>query len=403
MVTTRPQREDLLLSGNFGRAILASFIDVNPATMATHLGMSLEGPDHVILRRRKRFFPLGIRRFRFPGYRRQHHPKPDPIINDDHIPKLQHLIDGAISDTYSELAKHLVSPEILLNEIQQELNSFAWAGTENWHMYRCALLAAKESLRPIAQLLARNPELDWWWGDVDLDAQRWISQRNEEGPSHRELSDLFTINRNEKTDPHLRDREFYTWWVTPGGNRISDTSLGPVGSALAVKLVCHDDWIMDRTNVQVWKVAIPTNAKIYEVHSPQDWVHLVERFPRLRTYPDLPNWLRWTGCSGPWLVLDWTAVAEHFDGVHVSIGGYLSTSYTAWPVGDHFTILSGWHPDSTFWIGRSPQVVGERLDTGEEYRPPIWERSSFLLRNQFGSLFKITLLVLLKNYARLEG
>jgi hypothetical protein len=390
MVTTRPQREDLLLSGNFGRAILASFIDVNPATMATHLGMSLEGPDHVILRRRKRFFPLGIRRFRFPGYRRQHHPKPDPIINDDHIPQLQQLIDGAISDTYSELAKHLVSPEILLNEIQQELNSFAWAGTENWHMFRPALLAAKEFLRPIAQLLARNPELDWWWGDVDLDAQRWISQRNEEGPSHRELSDLFTINRNEKTDPHLRDREFYTWWVTPGGNRISDTTLGPVGSALAVKLVCHDDWIMDRTNVQVWKVAIPTNAKIYEVHSPQDWVHLVERFPRLRTYPDLPNWLRWTGCSGPWLVPDWTAVAEHFDGVHVSIGGYLSTSYTAWPVGDHFTILSGWHPDSTFWIGRSPQVVGGRLDTGEEYRPPIWERSSYLPRNQFGSLFKIT-------------
>jgi hypothetical protein len=384
------EREDLLLSGNFGRAILASFIDVDPATMATHLGISLEGPDHAILRRRKRFFPLGRHRLRFPGFRRRHHPKPDPIINDDHIPQIQHLIDSAISGTYAELAEHLLNPEILLHEIQQELNSFAWAGTENWHMFRPALLAAKESLRPIAQLLARNPELDWWWGDVDHGAQRWISQRNDEGLSNRELSDLFMINRNEKTDPHLRDPEFYTWWVTPGGDRISDTTLGPVGSALAVKLVCNDDWTIDRANVQVWKVAIPTNAEIYEVHSPQDWVHLVERFPKLRTYPDLANWLRWTGCSGPWLVPDWKAVAEQFDGVHVSIGGHLSTAYTAWPVGDHFTILSGWHPDSTFWIGRSPHVVGERLDTGEEYRPPIWERSSYLPRNQFGAPFKIT-------------
>ena len=163
MVTTLPQREDLLLSGNFGRAILASFIDVDPATMATRLGISLEGPDHAILRRRKRFFSLGRHRLRFPGFRRRHHPKPDPIINDDHIPQLQHLIDGAISGTYAELAEHLVNPEILLHEIQQELSSFAWAGTENWHMFRLALLAAKESLRPIAQLLARNPELDWWW------------------------------------------------------------------------------------------------------------------------------------------------------------------------------------------------------------------------------------------------
>jgi hypothetical protein len=379
MVASITEREDLLLSGNFGRAIMASFIDVDPETMATHLGISLEGPDNQPLRRRNRFLPHRSRRFRI-----RHYSNPDQIINDAPTHQLVNLINCVISSNYSDIAEQLVNSEILLNRIQRELDHFAFAGTENWHMFRPALLAGKESLRPIAQLLANNSELDWWWGDVEQDAQRWISQRNEEGLSNKELSDGFTINRSRETFSHLSDREFQTWWVTPGGDRISDTTFGPVGSALAVKPVCHDDWIVNKANVQVWKVTIPMDANIYEVHTPQDWIHLVERFPKLRTNPDTANWLRWTGCSGPWLVPDWKAVAEQFDGVHVSIGGHLSTAYTAWPIGDHFTILSGWHPDSTFWIGRSPQVVGERLDTGEEYRPPTWKRLNYLPRNQFG-------------------
>ena len=387
VVLSNVDREELLLSGNFGRAMLASFIDVNPATMTAHLGISLEGPDMGILYRRRRFFPHRGRGLRFLG-RRRHYQAPDPIITDEHIHQLEDLIHAAISRNYLDIAKYLVSPEILLHQIQQVLGSFAWAGTENWHMFRSALLAAKESLRPIAQLLANNAELDWWWSAVHQDSQHWISQRNEGELSNQELSDAFTMNSSREVFSHLSDDERQSWWVTPGGDRIFDTTFGPVGSALAVKIVCFDDWVLDRANVQVWKVAIPNGARIYEVHSPQDWVHLVERFPKLRTNPDRTNWLRWTGCLGPWLVPDWKAVAEHFDGVHVSVGGHLAAAYTALPIGDHFTMLSGWHPDSTFWIGRSPQVVGERLDSGEEYQPPIWERLNYLPRNQFGTPYK---------------
>ena len=230
------EREDLLLSGNFGRAIMASFIDVDPETMATHLGISLEGSDNQPLRRRNRFLPHRRRRLRS-----RHHSNRDQIINDDQIHQLIDLIDGVISRNYSDIAEHLVSPEILLHEIQQELGPFAWAGTENWHMFRPVLLAAKESLRPIAQLLANNPELDWWWRDVDQNAQHWISQRIEGGLSNQELSDVFTMNRSREVFSHLSDDDIQSWWVTPGGDRISNTSHGPVGSALAVKLVCHDD------------------------------------------------------------------------------------------------------------------------------------------------------------------
>ena len=194
VVLSIAEREELLLSGNFGRAMLASFIDVNPATMTAHLGISLEGPDMGILYRRRRFFPHRGRRLRLLGLKRGHYQAPDPIITDDHIHQLEDLIHVAISRNYLDIAKHLVSPEILLHQIQQVLGSFAWAGTENWHMFRSALLAAKESLRPIAQLLANNPELDWWWSAVHQDSQHWISQRNDHGLSNQELSDAFTMN-----------------------------------------------------------------------------------------------------------------------------------------------------------------------------------------------------------------
>jgi hypothetical protein len=75
-VASITEREDLLLSGNFGRAIMASFIDVDPETMATHLGISLEGPDNQPLRRRNRFLPHRSRRFRI-----RHYSNPDQIIN----------------------------------------------------------------------------------------------------------------------------------------------------------------------------------------------------------------------------------------------------------------------------------------------------------------------------------
>jgi hypothetical protein len=357
------EREELLLSGNFGRAILTSLLDLDPRSMPTQLGIDLESYGSVfLLQKQRRFFPwrnIGIGRRFFPW----HHSKPQPelLTNEDQIRSVIKSIETVISHNYAEISQQLVGSEILINRIQQELGHYAFAGQPNWHNFREALLAAKESLRPLAQLLAKNSDFDWWWSDIDAVGQRWISQREEAGFSDQELGSMFEAYKNKMFSPELSDWDIPIWWVTPRLNRISDTTRGPIGSALAVKLVCNDDWYVSAEKLQVWNVEIPPEAKIYEVHTPLDWIHLVERFPKLQITPDTQNWLRWTGCSGPWLTPDWKAVAEHFDGVHVSIGGHLATAYTAWPIGDHFTILTGWHPDATFWIGRSPKVVGERL------------------------------------------
>ena len=39
-----------------------------------------------------------------------------------------------------------------------------------------------------------------------------------------------------------------------------------------------------------------------------------------------------------------------WDGVHLSVAGYLATAGRALPVGKARTLLAGWNPDETYWL-----------------------------------------------------
>ena len=43
-------------------------------------------------------------------------------------------------------------------------------------------------------------------------------------------------------------------------------------------------------------------------------------------------------------------VAEDFDGIHVTVGGYLATRGVAVPVADGYSVLAGWDPDASLWL-----------------------------------------------------
>jgi len=378
-VTPEREREDLILEGTLGRAFLASLIGVDPETMATHLGISPEASIYLFVPNSKKFL-----RSQRPGFS----PVPNiPLLTEDQINALMAMIAGVIVDRRVEIAKELSDCESLLIRAGRVVDGFAFGSSHNWHTFRTALLAAKESLRPIARLLVTNSELDWWWSDADLHVQRWISQRAEGPLSVSELSEARAMNLGRENFAKLGKEEVTRWWVQPQNDRIADTTRGPIGSVLAVKLLCHDDWHVDENAIQVWDVEAPDDAKIYEIHCPEDWIRLVARFPRLYPNPPMGEWLRWTNCSGPWLLPEWKTISKHFDGVHVSLAGYLSTSYRALPIGDQFTILSGWHPDSTSWIGRSPRIIRqEELRTDWQSNSQNLSQLNYLPRNRTGVL-----------------
>jgi hypothetical protein len=72
------------------------------------------------------------------------------------------------------------------------------------------------------------------------------------------------------------------------------------------------------------------------------------------------EWRTWGDVDGPWYLPDWEALADHLDGVHVTVGGYLASCGLAQPVLDGYTMLAGWVPDATVWV-RDVATASRRL------------------------------------------
>ena len=52
-----------------------------------------------------------------------------------------------------------------------------------------------------------------------------------------------------------------------------------------------------------------------------------------------------------WLLPDWPRVARDWDGIHLSIAGYITASDCAVRTGTGTaTVLAGWNPDQTLWL-----------------------------------------------------
>ncbi len=59
--------------------------------------------------------------------------------------------------------------------------------------------------------------------------------------------------------------------------------------------------------------------------------------------------------AGDWLIPDWPAVAAAYDGVHVSVLGWLTTSGVPVPVRPGATTtLADRDPDATWWLADVP-------------------------------------------------
>lgn len=75
------------------------------------------------------------------------------------------------------------------------------------------------------------------------------------------------------------------------------------------------------------------------------------------------------------MIPDWSAVAGDYDGVHLTVLGYLATAGRALSVGTSYTLLAGFEPDVTYWLNDvleqvSPPETWRLNRAGENW---IWE------------------------------
>lgn len=214
-----------------------------------------------------------------------------------------------------------------------------------------------ELFGPLAEAVAGAPSAAWWWQPADRQNQRWLGCAH-----HPELArgDAVAGAVRVATDAESEgddvlpwpapEGEIYsgTWWSGPVGDTVW-TTRGDVAGLPAAALACAED-PLGAERFDIWQVETDPAARIYEVHAPGDWGRLAASYPRDVTLSRRHDWCRWTGYEGPWILPDWPAVARRWDGVHVSVGGYLSTAGMRVEAGGAATLLAGWDADQTLWL-----------------------------------------------------
>ena len=223
-------------------------------------------------------------------------------------------------------------------------------------------------LRPLAEAVASAPAASWWWEPADLRHQRWVGcdhhrtlargddvERAVEVAEENAVAEEQAMARDRALAPRRGRRGSAgvavsgTWWSGPLGGTVW-TSRGNIGDLPAVGLACAEDPLGEE-EFEVWAVGIDPAARVYEVHEPGDWARLAAIHPRDVTASRSNDWNRWTGREGQWILPDWRSVAAQWDGVHVSVAGYLSTSRMAVDSeGGAASLLAGWDADQTLWL-----------------------------------------------------
>jgi hypothetical protein len=243
--------------------------------------------------------------------------------------------------------------------------------------------AARAALRPVAEAVvvaAGDPGVRWWTQPADAGRQR-STQFLDQSPSPEPLltgaADLVAawLADTSEDERSAQDRPEDPaapyggrWWSSPAHSGLPVTTRGlPWLGAVGLTLV--EDGV-GWTSARCWPVAPLDDARVYEIGGPGQWAEFVDRYPLDVSKSRRHDWWRTTGRDGRWLIPDYAAAAADWDAVHVCVAGYLATAGVVIPVGGGAsTMLAGWDPDATWWLGDVLSRAGPPEEWREE-RPP---------------------------------
>lgn len=266
----------------------------------------------------------------------------------------------------------------LLQALTRTVWGFGFWGNERG--YDRLLRSALNELRPVAEALVASAATGWWWDDLPRDDQRYTARTTdgESGPPRGDQVVAQQVTAAEELRREERDARMLhaspsavpenasgTWWSIPRPALWTSRALPTVP---ALHLVCAEETSEER--VTVWSLKISQAARVFEVREPSDWGQLVEMAPINVTMSKLADWRRWTEREGPFYLPDWSVIAEHYDGIHVTVGGYLTTRSMPVRVADGYSVLAGWDPDASLWL-RDMADASERIGEWEGDLTPI--------------------------------
>lgn len=139
-----------------------------------------------------------------------------------------------------------------------------------------------------------------------------------------------------------------------------------------------DGWELPDGERVRWHLPVRSDARVYEINRPEDWVRLVAAHPRRaaagvehwqlpgrgQQHLDLTELLALPGQHAARstirsrVVPDWPSVAKAYDGVHVTWAGFMSAEGYVSDIGEagDVTLLRYWGSERTLWLA---DVFGE--------------------------------------------
>jgi hypothetical protein len=226
-------------------------------------------------------------------------------------------------------------------------------------------------LRPVADALVAATGSQPWWAAPMLSDQRFVAWDDRQLlrghalaaaviESTRALRDENSADAAPSASRVRSHRDGYgsRWWSSPpfaerswSANALEGLwSIGLLDTSDAYGPADPAERIENGEGPTLWRLRIDPSSRIFEVNGVVDWQVLVNQFPCDVSATHGKAWSRWTGSSGPWLLPDWENVRGCYDGVHVSVGAYLSSCGIAVPVRDGYSMLAGWMPGATLWL-----------------------------------------------------
>ncbi|WP_372698830.1 hypothetical protein [Arthrobacter sp. JSM 101049] len=235
-----------------------------------------------------------------------------------------------------------------------------------------AIPAMLTALGPVADILSGRIAGSWWSSGIGAGSQRavqWIDESDMPAPQlsgatgrvadwHRRTVE--SERAASRWTRSLKKRPGSSWWSTPALSQLVHTTRSLPGLGAAGLLLVEDGAGWDRA--RVWPLAPVPSARILEIRGPADWVDLVERHPLEVTQTWRKTAWETTGIDGTWLIPDFAAVAREYDGVHLTVAGYLTTAGRPLDAGNGRTILAGWDPDATYWLADVLRPAGDPVE-----------------------------------------
>ena len=220
-------------------------------------------------------------------------------------------------------------------------------------------------LRNLARAILERPDAGWWFTPMDKKAQTWAARKHDaptlpkfKPPSAAPMT--YWEQRTNKSESGL-----YTCTSFEGNSSfltamdISDVH-GP------------NDLTMEfEFPIKQWRLSVSDAARVYEINGPADWHQLCVEYPaksaRDASDPeesDNEGWALYPLATLPrdsdgqdfatdvenWLTPNWSAVAEDWDGVHLTLGGLLTAEKVRVVSDAGWSMLRFWDMEQTMWL-----------------------------------------------------